>query len=69
MGMGCWAVCFAWMHHISKRQEALLAELRTIAKGIKTTTREGHELIKEVHPAVGQIQESMENVANVVKEK
>ena len=69
MGMGCWAVCFVWMHHISKRQEALLAELRTIAKGIETTTREGHELIKEVHPAVGQIKESMEDVANVVKEK
>lgn len=69
MGMGCWAVCFAWMHHISKRQEALLAELRTIAKGIETMTREGHELIKEVHPAVGQIKESMEDVANVVKEK
>ena len=69
MGMGCWAVCFVWMHHISKRQEGLLAELRTIAKGIETTTREGHELIKEVHPAVGQIKESMEDVANVVKEK
>ena len=67
--MVCWAVCFVWMHHISKRQEALLAELRSIAKGIETTTREGHELIKEVHPAVGQIKESMEDVANVVKEK
>jgi predicted transcriptional regulator len=68
-GTFCWVVCFVWMHHISKRQDALLAELRGIAKGIEATTRAGHELIKEVHPAVGQIKESIEDVASVMKEK
>ena len=65
--MFCWAVCFFWMYHISKRQEALMTELRAIAKGIETTARAGHDLIKEVHPAVGQIKEAVEDMASAVK--
>jgi predicted transcriptional regulator len=69
VGMLCWAVCFTWMHRISKRQEALLAELRSIAKEIEVTAHAGHELIKKVHPVVGQIKESVEDVASVMNEK
>ena len=67
-GMACWIVCFVWMHRISKRQDALLSELRAIAKRTEQTARAGHELIKEVHPAVDQIRESVENVASVVND-
>ena len=69
VGMACWIVCFVWMHRISKRQEDLLIELRAIARRTEQTARAGHELIKEVHPAVGQIRESVENVASVVSDK
>lgn len=69
VGTLCWAVCFIWMHRISRKQEALLSELRAIAKGIEATSRAGHELIKEVQPTVGEIKDSMEAVANAVREK
>ena len=67
--MLCWGVCFLWMHRISKRQEALLSELRAIARGIEATSRAEHELIKEVHPTVGEIKESVEAVAKAVIKK
>lgn len=69
IGTLCWVACFLWMHQISKRQEALLAELRTIAKGIEATTRAGHELMKEVHPAVDGIKDAVDDLAGAVKEK
>lgn len=69
VGMLCWVACFIWMHRISKRQEALLAELRAIAKGIEATSRAGHELIKQVHPAVDEIKESVQDMASAVHEK
>lgn len=69
LGMGCWIVCFVWMHRISRRQEDLLTELRAIAKRTEQTARAEHELIKEVHPAIGQIKESVEHVANAVNGK
>ena len=69
VGTLCWVACFIWMHHVSKRQEALLAELRAIAKGIEATSQAGHELIKQVHPAVDEIKESVQDMANAVSEK
>jgi hypothetical protein len=32
VGTGAWVVCFWWMHRISSRQDALLTELRELAR-------------------------------------
>lgn len=49
-GIGAWVVCFWWMHRISARQDALLTELRELA-------RTQHDILREVHPDVGEIKE------------
>ncbi len=43
VGTGAWVVCFWWMHRISARQDALLAELRELAQ-----TQQ--DILREVHP-------------------
>jgi hypothetical protein len=50
VGTGAWVVCFWWMHRISTRQDALLTELRELA-------RTQHDILREVHPDVGEIKE------------
>ena len=50
VGTGAWVVCFWWMHRISARQDALLEELRELA-------RTQHDILREVHPDVGEIKE------------
>ena len=50
MGTGAWVICFWWMHRISSRQDALLTELRELA-------RIQHDILREVHPDVGEIKE------------
>jgi hypothetical protein len=50
VGTGAWAICFWWMHRISARQDALLIELKELAK-----TQQ--DILKEVHPDVGEIRE------------
>jgi hypothetical protein len=50
VGTGAWVVCFWWMHRISTRQDALLTELRELA-------RIQHDILREVHPDVGEIKE------------
>jgi hypothetical protein len=50
VGIGAWVVCFWWMHRISTRQDALLTELRELA-------RTQHDILREVHPDVGEIKE------------
>ena len=64
VGTGCWAVCFWWMHRISERQNAVLKELKAHSERIERLSREEHELIKEVHPAVGQIKEVVAEIAD-----
>ena len=56
VGTGAWVVCFWWMHRISTRQDALLIELKELAK-----TQQ--DILKEVHPDVGEIK------AHVVEEQ
>ena len=56
VGTGAWGVCFWWMHRISTRQDALLIELKELAK-----TQQ--DILKEVHPDVGEIK------AHVVEEQ
>ena len=50
VGTGAWVVCFWWMHRISARQDALLMELKELAKT-------QHDILREVHPDVGEIKE------------
>jgi hypothetical protein len=59
----CWIVCFWWMHRISTRQDALLAELRDQGNRIEELSQTEHDLIQEVHPQVGEIKETVSRVA------
>lgn len=65
----CWIVCFWWMHRISTRQDALLAELRDQTNRIEDLSRTEHDLIREVHPQVGEIKETVDQVAAKMSEK
>ena len=65
-GVICWPVCFWWMYRISARQEELLKRLHQQGKRIEEFARTEHDLIKEVHPQVGEIREHMQAVAEAV---
>jgi methyl-accepting chemotaxis protein len=66
-GTLCWAVCFLWMHRISVKQNSLLVELREQAQRIEDLSRNEHELIKEVHPQVGDIKAGMDEMKATVR--
>ena len=66
LGMGCWGVCFWWMHRISSRQNALIKELHEMTARIERLSKEEHDLIQQVHPVVGDIKESVDEVAEAV---
>jgi hypothetical protein len=66
IGIGCWGVCFWWMHRISSRQETTLKELHEMTARIERLSKVEHDLIREVHPTVGEIKESVEDVADAV---
>lgn len=66
VGLGCWVVCFWWMHRISARQEAMLQELHDVIRRIEEISKSEHELIQEVHPQVGEIKEHVETVKDAV---
>lgn len=68
VGTLCWGICFWWMHRISTRQDDLLAQLREQGKRIEKLSRLEHDLIKEVHPQVGEIKEEMKEIIEAVKE-
>jgi hypothetical protein len=55
----CWPVCFWMMRRISSQQNSLLRELREQGERIEELSKEEHQLIKEVHPAVEQIREGL----------
>lgn len=67
LNLGCWAVCFWWMHRISSRQDLLLRQLKDQGQRIETLSREEHDLIKEVHPQVGEIKHGMNELAEVLQ--
>jgi hypothetical protein len=67
-GTVCWGVCFWWMQRISHKQNALLAQLREQGRRIEKLSRMEHDLIKEVHPQVGEIKEGMVEMMAVVRE-
>jgi t-SNARE complex subunit (syntaxin) len=66
VGLGCWCVCFFWMHRISSRQDAMLKGLHEMTRRIEQLSQAEHDLIREVHPQVGEIKEHVENVAEAV---
>jgi hypothetical protein len=68
VGTGCWAVCFWWMYRISEKQNSLLDRLAEQGKRIERFSKIEHDLIKEVHPQVGEIKETMVEVIAAVKE-
>ena len=59
----CWLVCFGWMHRISVKQNALLAELKEQGERIERLSKDEHDLLQEVHPQVGQIHDKVREVA------
>jgi hypothetical protein len=67
-GTVCWAVCFCWMHRISSKQNALLDQLRAQGQRIEKLSKLEHDLIREVHPQVGEIKEGMNEMIAAVKE-
>jgi hypothetical protein len=67
-GTVCWAVCFWWMGRISAKQNHLMDQLRDQGRRIEKLSRVEHDLIKEVHPQVGEIKEGMDEVIAAVKE-
>jgi hypothetical protein len=67
-GLACWAACFGWMYLISRKQNRLLDQLAEQGKRIERLSRVEHDLIKEVHPKVGEIKETVEEVIAAVKE-
>jgi len=66
IGICCWVVCFWWMHRISSRQDAMLKELHEMTRRIERISEAEHELIRDVHPQVGEIKEHVETVKEAV---
>lgn len=65
-GTLCWGICFYWMKRISDRQDKVMNELQTQGKRIEKLSKAEHDLIKEVHPQVGEIKESIEAVVKIM---
>ena len=68
VGLLCWVVCFWWMYRISNKQNALLDQLHAQGKRIEKLSKMEHDLIKEVHPQVGEIKDGMDAMVAAVKE-
>ena len=68
MGTACWAVCFWWMYRISQKQNRLLDRLTEQGRRIEKLSKVEHDLIKEVHPQVGEIKEGLDEMIAAVKE-
>ena len=65
--IGCWGICFWWMHRISQRQEAMLNELHQQAQRIEELSKEEREILKELHPTVQKIEEDVDQVKESTK--
>jgi hypothetical protein len=61
--LGCWIICFWWMHLISQKQNAMLEELHEQGRRIEQVSKEEHALVKELHPAVQNIEKVVGEVA------
>src|SRR3984957_19758931 len=68
VGSFCWVVCFWWMRRLSVKQNFLMEQLRDQGRRIEKLSKIEHDLIKEVHPQVGEIKEGMDVMIAAVKE-
>jgi hypothetical protein len=68
VGTVCWGICFGWMYRISAKQNRVMDQLREQGKRIEKISRLEHDLIKEVHPQVGEIKDGMDEMIAAVKE-
>jgi hypothetical protein len=66
IGIACWAICFWWMHRLSSRQQAMLEELHAMTTRIERLSKVEHDLIRELHPQVGEIKNKVDDVADAV---
>ena len=64
--VGCWCICFWWMHRISTRENAVLDQLRKQAQRIEKISKEEHAILSELHPNVESIQKSVDEVSDEV---
>jgi len=64
----CWPVCFWWMYRISAKQNFVLEQLQGQGKRVEKLSKVEHDLIKEVHPQVGEIKSGMDEMIAAVKE-
>jgi len=67
-GTMCWGICFWLMGRISAKQNHLMDQLREQGRRIEKLSKVEHDLIKEVHPQVGEIKEGMNEMIAAVKE-
>jgi hypothetical protein len=56
------------MGRISAKQNTLMIQLKEQGRRIEKLSKVEHDLIKEVHPQVGEIREGMDQVIAAVKE-
>ena len=68
VGTACWIGCFWWMYRLSARQDAMLQELHKVMKRIEELSKAEHDILREVHPSVEKIKESVKDVAVAVSE-
>jgi hypothetical protein len=68
IGTACWGVCFWWMYRISEKQNSMLKSITEQGKRIERFSKIEHDLIKEVHPQVSEIKDSMVEIIAAVKE-
>jgi septal ring factor EnvC (AmiA/AmiB activator) len=66
LDIGCWCVCFWWMHRISTRQDAMLDQLQRQAHRIEKVSKEEHEILTELHPKVQKIEKGIDEVSEKV---
>ena len=66
VGTICWIGCFWWMHRLSSRQDAMLQELHRVMKRIEELSKAEHDMLREVHPNVEKIKDSVKDVAVAV---
>lgn len=68
LGTLCWIGCFLWMGRISSKQNRLMDQIKEQGRRIEKLSKVEHDLIKEVHPQVGEIRDGMHGVIAAVKE-
>ena len=69
LNFACWGVCFWWMHRLSLRQETMLRELQEQAQRIEYLSKAEHDLLRDLHPAVEEIQSNIEEVTTAVADQ